>query len=114
MIILLPPLMNYVMWVFTARKSIKEQTHKLIVEKIGSGDKVYQAFINISRPVVICLDALGESLDQHFREKFNISFSDLMGDICCRISSYFYRTGYGKAKSGCLFNQYAHGDLICP
>jgi hypothetical protein len=82
----------------TARASIKEKTHKLIIEKIGFGDNVYKAFINISRPVIICLDALGESLDQHFSEKFDISFSDLMGEFVAELVATTIELGMERRK----------------
>jgi len=81
-----------------ARESIKENTHKLIVEKIGSGDQIYQAFVNISRPVIKSLDALGESLDQHFSEKFDISFSDLMGEFVAELVSTSIELGMERRK----------------
>jgi hypothetical protein len=82
----------------TARQSLKEETHKLIAEKIGSGDDVYKTFISVSRPVVLCLDALGESLDQHFNEKFGISFSDLMGEFVAELVSTSIELGMERRK----------------
>ncbi len=82
----------------SARKSIKEETHKLISDKIGSGDQVYQVFVNISRPVIMALDALGESLDQHFSEKFDISFSDLMGEFVAELVSTSMELGMERRK----------------
>jgi len=82
----------------TAQESIREETRKLILEKIGSGDKVYEVFVSISRPVIMNLDALGESLDQHFSEKFGISFSDLMGEFVAELISTCMDLGMDRRK----------------
>jgi hypothetical protein len=81
-----------------ANASNKQETLKLITDKIGNGDKLYQAFINVSKPVVKNLDALGESLDQHFSEKFGISFSDLMGEFVAELISVSTELGMERRK----------------
>ncbi len=81
-----------------AQKSTKAETIKLIREKIGSGDQVYQAFITISRPVILKLDILGENLDQYFSEKFEISFSDLMGEFVAELISVSMELGIERRK----------------
>ena len=81
-----------------ARTSIKAETKKLITEKIGTGDELYQVFLTISRPVILKLDVLGESLDHYFSEKFGISFSDLMGEFVAELLATCMDLGIERRK----------------
>ncbi len=68
-----------------AQDSIGTKITTAIKERIGTAEQIYSAFIDISKPVILRLDALGESLDQHFSEQFDISFSDLMGSFVAEL-----------------------------
>jgi hypothetical protein len=68
-----------------AGQSIKAEVSELIAKKFETDEKLFQAFVSSSRPVIGYLDALGQRLDKHFSERFNISFADLMGEYVAEI-----------------------------
>src|SRR5271154_670329 len=56
-----------------AGRSVKTKVYKLIAEKMGIGEQLFQTFATISRPVILHLDALGERMDSHFNERFGVT-----------------------------------------
>ena len=81
-----------------AGKSIHREIRRLINEKIGIGEQLFQAFVTISKPVIINLDALGERLDRHFNERFGISFADLMGEFIAELIPTCVELGMERRK----------------
>lgn len=57
----------------------------LLRSRIGCGDVLLQAIMDESAPLLRSLDALGEGLDEHFSERYNIGFADLMGDVAAEL-----------------------------
>ncbi len=81
-----------------AGKSINREIRRLISEKIGMGEQLFQAFVTVSRPVIINLDTLGERLDKHFNERFGISFADLMGEFVAELIPTCVELGMERRK----------------
>jgi len=82
----------------TASLAITEKVPKLITEKIGTGEDLFQALMTVSRPVLRHLDTLGEGLDQHFCERFSISFADLMGEFAAEFIPACAELGLERRK----------------
>jgi hypothetical protein len=78
--------------------SIKSTIYKLIAEKMGIGEQLFQTFATISRPVIMHLDALGERMDQHFNERFGVSFADLMGEFVAELIPICVELGVDRRK----------------
>lgn len=81
-----------------AGRSVKTKIAKLIIEKMGIGEQLFQTFVTVSRPVIMHLDALGERLDQHLNERFNISFADLMGEFVAELIPLCVELGVERRK----------------
>ena len=81
-----------------ANKDNRKKTIKLIVNTIGEGDKLFQIFMTVTRPVLKHLDTLGEGLDEHFHERFQISFADLIGDFVSELIPICAELGIDRRK----------------
>jgi hypothetical protein len=78
--------------------SVKNKIKKLIAEKAGIGEQLFQTFIIISRPVILQLEALGERMDSHFNERFGVSFADLMGEFVAELIPLCVELGVDRRK----------------
>ena len=81
-----------------AGKSVKAKIQKLIAEKMGLGEQLFQTFVTVSRPVITQLDALGERMDYHFSERFGVSFADLMGEFVAELVPICVELGVERRK----------------
>jgi hypothetical protein len=81
-----------------AGSSIKTNIYKLISERMGLGEQLFQTFVTVSRPVIVHLDALGERMDSHFNERFNVTFADLMGEFVAELVPICVELGVERRK----------------
>ncbi len=70
----------------------------LLHESIGSGDVLLQAFMDESEETLSSLDALGEGIDDVFRERYDVSFADLMGDVAAEAIALCVDLGMDRRK----------------
>ncbi len=78
--------------------TVKTKICKLIIERMGIGEQLFQTFATVSRPVIMQLDALGERMDCHFNERFGVSFADLMGEFVAELIPLCVELGVERRK----------------
>lgn len=70
----------------------------LVERDVGRGDKLFDAFVKATAPVLSRLDALGEAVDAVFAEPFDIRFADLMGDVTAEVLPVCTALGVERRK----------------
>lgn len=70
----------------------------LVEKHVGRGDKLFDAFVQASAPVLQRLDSLGEAVDAVFAEPFDIRFADLMGDVTAEVLPVCTALGVERRK----------------
>lgn len=69
-----------------------------IRDTIGSGDALYQTFVDRTHDVVAALDALAEPVDQVFGDRFGLRFADVMGEFVADLVAAGIALGMQRRK----------------
>ncbi len=70
----------------------------LLAARIGAGDVLLQAFMDESQSTLASLDSLGEAIDDVFRERYGMSFADIMGDVAAEAIAMCVELGMERRK----------------
>jgi hypothetical protein len=70
----------------------------LLAARIGAGEILLQAFMDESQATLASLDSLGEGIDEVFRERYGMSFADLMGDVAAEAIAMCVELGMDRRK----------------
>jgi hypothetical protein len=81
-----------------ASELVVARSAQLLARRVPNGDERFTRFVDASRELVVRLDTLGEAVDQVFGEKFNLHFSDIMGDFTADLLPACVELGMTRRK----------------
>ena len=69
-----------------------------IAERIGTGDRLYPVFVDVSDDVLAALDGLADPVDEVFGERFGLRFADVLGEFAAGLVTACTALGMPRRK----------------
>ena len=69
-----------------------------IAERVGTHERLYPVFAEVSQNVLAALDALAEPVDEIFGDRFGLRFADVMGEFAAGLVSACTALGMQRRK----------------
>src|SRR6185436_1172825 len=82
----------------TASVSVTTEAAVEIAERVGTHERLYAVFAEMSEDVMAALDALAEPVDEIFGERFGLRFADVMGEFAAGLITACTALGMQRRK----------------
>jgi len=81
-----------------ASVSVTTQASAEIAEHVGTHERLYPVFAEVSQDVMAALDALAEPVDEVFGERFGLRFADVLGEFAAELITACTALGLQRRK----------------
>jgi hypothetical protein len=81
-----------------ASVSVTTQASAEIAEHVGTHERLYPVFAEVSQEVMAAFDALAESVDEVFGERFGLRFADVLGEFAAGLITACTALGLQRRK----------------
>jgi hypothetical protein len=81
-----------------ASVSVTTQASAEIAEHVGTHERLYPVFAEVSQEVLAALDALAEPVDEVFAERFGLRFADVLGEFAAGLITACTALGLQRRK----------------
>ena len=81
-----------------ASVSVTTQASAEIAEHVGTHERLYPVFAEVSQEVVAALDALAEPVDEVFGDRFGLRFADVLGEFAAGLITACTALGMQRRK----------------
>jgi hypothetical protein len=81
-----------------ASVSVTTRASAEIAERVGTHERLYATFADVSQDVLAALDALAEPVDEVFGERFGLRFADVMGEFAAGLITACTALGMQRRK----------------
>jgi len=78
--------------------SVTTQASAEIAEHVGTHERLYPVFAEVSQEVIAALDALAEPVDDVFGERFGLRFADVLGEFAAGLITACTALGMQRRK----------------
>lgn len=78
--------------------SVTTEASAQIAERVGTHERLYPVFAEVSQKVLGALDALAEPVDEIFGDRFGLRFADVMGEFAAGLISACTALGMQRRK----------------
>jgi hypothetical protein len=78
--------------------SVTTEASAQIAERVGTHERLYAVFADVSEDVMAALDALAEPVDEVFGERFGLRFADVMGEFAAGLITACSALGMQRRK----------------
>jgi hypothetical protein len=78
--------------------SVTTEASVQIAERVGTHERLYPVFAEMSQTVLAALDAIAEPVDEIFGERFGLRFADVMGEFAAGLISACTALGMQRRK----------------
>jgi len=82
----------------TASVSVTTKAIVEIAERVGTHERLYAVFAEMSEDVIAALDALAEPVDEIFGQRFGLRFADVMGEFAAGLVTACTALGMQRRK----------------
>jgi hypothetical protein len=81
-----------------ASVSVTTQASAEIAQRVGTHERLYPVFAELSQEVMAALDALAEPVDEIFGERFGLHFADVLGEFAAGLITACTALGMQRRK----------------
>jgi hypothetical protein len=81
-----------------ASVAVTTEASAQIAERVGTHERLYPVFAEVSQEVIAALDALAEPVDEIFGDRFGLRFADVMGEFAAGLISACTALGMQRRK----------------
>jgi hypothetical protein len=81
-----------------ASVSVTTQASAEIAQRVGTHERLYPVFAELSQEVMAALDALAEPVDEVFGERFGLHFADVLGEFAAGLITACTALGMQRRK----------------